>query len=130
MRLNVIFIRFTAACLLATGCSSAGDRATTPTPITGEGSAAVPAAPPASNRPPAPDRPPSPPASGTCVATNAQSAIGQRASQQLLEQARVAATASTARFIRPNEPITTEYLGSRLNLQLDLQDVVRAVSCG
>jgi hypothetical protein len=67
---------------------------------------------------------------GTCVATNAQSAIGQRASQQLLEQARVAATASTARFIRPNEPITTEYLGSRLNLQLDLQDVVRAVSCG
>ena len=27
-------------------------------------------------------------------------------------------------------PITTEYLGSRLNLGLDAQDVVRVVVCG
>jgi hypothetical protein len=57
-------------------------------------------------------------------------AIGQRATPALLERARVAATASTARFIRPNEAITMEYNGSRLNLYLNERDVVRGVICG
>lgn len=77
-----------------------------------------------------PHQPPSPPVSNGCDHTKAQWAIGQAASDALLERARVAAGARVARFLRPNEPVTLEYLGSRLNLGLDERGVVRAVVCG
>jgi hypothetical protein len=57
-------------------------------------------------------------------------AIGDRASNDLLERARTAADAASARFLRPNQPITTDSVGSRLNLEVDAQDVVRSVLCG
>ena len=81
-------------------------------------------------RPPQPPGPEPPPATGTCVVEQAQWAIGRPASSSLLERARVDATASIARFIRPNEAITMEYSPARLNLYLDEQDVVRGVVCG
>ena len=71
-----------------------------------------------------------PPASGTCDADKARFAVGLPASDDLLERARVAAGATTARFLRPNQPITTEYFGWRLNLGLNDQNVIRAVNCG
>jgi hypothetical protein len=77
-----------------------------------------------------PAPPPLPPASGTCDAARSQWAIGERASAELLERARLAAAAGSARFLRPNDRITLEYLASRLNLGLNEQDVVRSVSCG
>jgi hypothetical protein len=42
----------------------------------------------------------------------------------------VDATAALARFIRPNQPITMEYSGARLNLYLNARDVVESVVCG
>jgi Peptidase inhibitor I78 family len=48
----------------------------------------------------------------------------------VLERARVTARAASARVLRPDEPITMEYSGSRLNLGLDARDVVRTVVCG
>jgi hypothetical protein len=48
----------------------------------------------------------------------------------LLDRAREAAQASVARFIRPNEAITLEFLPWRLNLGLDAHDVVTSISCG
>ena len=78
--------------------------------------------------PPAAPPPPSPP--DTCNTAAAQWTVGQPASDRLLEQARVTAGASTARFLRPNEPVTLEWLGSRLNLNLDERAVVRSVRCG
>jgi hypothetical protein len=56
--------------------------------------------------------------------------VGQPASDDLLERARAAAGAKSARFLRPNQPVTLEYLGSRLNLGLDARDIVRSVACG
>jgi hypothetical protein len=108
--------------LLMAGCSAGRDSATSPTPGTRSNP----------NREVGPARPPQPPprASGTCHASKAQWAIGQRASTDLLERARNAAQASTARFIRPNEPITMEFFAWRLNLGLNKQDVVVSVSCG
>ena len=82
------------------------------------------------SRVPPPGAQPQPPSAATCDATKAQWAVGERASSDLLERARVSAEASTARFIRPNQPITMEFLGWRLNLGLDAQDVVAQVSCG
>lgn len=84
-----------------------------------------------SPRPPQPPNPPAPPPGpGSCDAIKVQWAIGQPASDELLERARVGAGAGSARFLRPNQPVTMEYLGSRLNLGLDAQDVVRSVVCG
>lgn len=75
--------------------------------------------------------PPSPPASsGNCNAAKAQFAVGERASQELLEKARAAAGAGVARFIRPNEPITLEFSPARLDLSLNGQDIVQSVYCG
>jgi Peptidase inhibitor I78 family len=85
--------------------------------------------PPPSDRAPGPPPQP-PPGSGTCDASKAQWAIGERAGSDLLERARKAAQAGTARFIRPNEAITMEFSPARLNLGLDKRDVVIGVNCG
>jgi hypothetical protein len=45
-------------------------------------------------------------------------------------RSRTAAGASVARYLRPNEPITMEFLATRLNLTLDKNDVVVSVRCG
>jgi Peptidase inhibitor I78 family len=80
-------------------------------------------------RTPTPPTQPNPPAA-TCDATKAQFAVGQAASEDLLERARTAAGARSARFIRPNQPITMEFLGSRLNLNLNEREVVNGANCG
>jgi len=110
---------------LMSGCSSVGEGVTTPTSVDAGSS------PPQGDRQPVPPvERPSPPVSDTCHRDNAQWAIGEQASPNLLERARVAAQAKSARFLRPNQPITMEYLGSRLNLGLDGRDIVRSVTCG
>jgi hypothetical protein len=138
MRLGVALLTsvLSASCLM-NACSSVGDETTSPTSV-GAGSSR--GSSPPSDPQPTPeqvDRPsvppsdrPSPPGSNTCDATKAKWATGERASDGLLERARVAAEAGSARFLRPNEPITMEYLGSRLNLGLDARGVVRSVTCG
>jgi hypothetical protein len=79
-----------------------------------------------------PQPPPSerPPLAGTCIQEKVQWTVGQPASRRLLEQARIDATASVARFIRPDEAITMEYSAGRLNLYLNARDVVRSAICG
>ncbi len=107
---------------LTAGCDGTSNR-TTPAsadPTTG------PSAPPSGS--PAPQ--PAPPTSADCDATRVQWAVGQKASDDLLERARLDAGAKTARFLRPNQLITMEFSSERLNLGLDERDVVNAVSCG
>jgi hypothetical protein len=81
-------------------------------------------------RPPQPPGPQPPPSAGTCVAELAQWSIGRVGSAAILERARIDATASIARFIRPNEPVTMEFSAGRLNLYLDGRSVVHAAVCG
>jgi peptidase inhibitor I78 family protein len=102
-----------AAGWLTSGCGTMTERITGPT--SGNSTDRVPV---------------DPPASATCQAAKAQWAVGEGASDALLERARIAAQAASARFLRPNQPITMEYLGSRLNLGLDEREVVASVSCG
>jgi hypothetical protein len=73
---------------------------------------------------------PLPPTAATCDATKARFAFGSRAGDELLERARVAAQASVARFLRPNETITMEFLASRLNLNLTERGIVYSAHCG
>jgi hypothetical protein len=100
---------------LAAGCGTTPDTVTSPTAV-------------ASPRVPAP--PTLPADHSSCTASKAQWAIGRAATDDLLKQARVAANATVARFIVQGQPITTEYLGTRLNLEVDVQRVVVAVRCG
>lgn len=78
---------------------------------------------------PPPGPPPGSPSSG-CDASKAQFVIAVPATSEVLEQARVAAQAESARFLRPDELITTEYLPSRLNLRLDQRNRVASEYCG
>ncbi|HJZ72651.1 MAG TPA: I78 family peptidase inhibitor [Vicinamibacterales bacterium] len=74
--------------------------------------------------------PQSPSPIAVCDATQVQFAVGRPASSELLERARLAAHAATARFLRPNEAITLEFLASRLNLNLNERAVVLSGYCG
>lgn len=65
-----------------------------------------------------------------CDASAAEWAIGQVADDELLARARDDAGAETARFLRPNEAVTLEYVDSRLNLELDEYETVISVRCG
>src|SRR5262245_50811204 len=112
MRFRTILLAslFIASSSLVIACQGSDNDATSPTPVVSASEAA--------DRGPAPTRP-EPPTSGTCDAASARFAIGSRASDALLERARVAAQAAVARFLRPNQPVTMEFLASRLNLNLN-----------
>jgi len=65
-----------------------------------------------------------------CESKAAEFSIGQKASPQLLEQARTRAGAQNARILKPNDMITLEYRSDRLNLNTDDNLVITRVNCG
>ncbi|MGY2292855.1 I78 family peptidase inhibitor [Pseudomonas sp. SDO528_S397] len=65
-----------------------------------------------------------------CEAKAAEFAIGQKASAQLLEQARTRAGAQNARILTPDDMVTLEYRSDRLNLNTDDNLVINRVNCG
>ena len=65
-----------------------------------------------------------------CKAESAQQFVGQKATPEVVEAARVAAGAAVARALRPDMAVTMEYRGDRLNLRTDTNDVVASVGCG
>ena len=67
---------------------------------------------------------------GPCDADAASAAIGQVATAEVNERARMDAGARTARTIAPDQVVTMEYLDTRLNLKVDAGNVVTAVTCG
>jgi Peptidase inhibitor I78 family len=118
---NVLLVSLLTLSWSTIACTRSDDGVTSPTSA---GSSSGPA-----DRGPASPRP-SPPTSASCDAAKAQFAVGSAASDELLERARVAAQAALARFLRPNEPITMEFLGSRLNLNLNERGIVHSTYCG
>jgi Peptidase inhibitor I78 family len=111
-----------AASCFANACATATEQPTAPTSV--ESSSGQSRTTPPQSTPPSTLQP------GDCDAAKAQWAVGERASDRLLERARVAAEAKSARFLKPNQRITMEYSSSRLNLETNLRDVVIAVRCG
>jgi hypothetical protein len=130
-RLHRILAAVALASCVSAGCSSGSERIAGPTPVDSGGTQQPGTDP---SRPPSP-----PPAPGTepaapehpdrCDHRKAQWALGQAGSTQLLERARVATGAETARFLRFGEATTLEYRIGRLNLVLDAQSIVRRVEC-
>ena len=66
----------------------------------------------------------------SCDADAATSAVGKAGTQDVLEEARVAAGAEVARFLKPGQVVTMEYHHSRLNLHVDENNVVVRAACG
>lgn len=69
-------------------------------------------------------------AAAACDDSQAQWAIGKKATDADVEQARKDAGAQTARTLKPNQPVTLEFNANRLNLDLDDAGLVTAIRCG
>jgi hypothetical protein len=65
-----------------------------------------------------------------CNADAARSVVGQMASAEVVDQARLAAGAETARTLKPGQAVTMEFNGNRLNLDVDAGNTVTNVRCG
>jgi hypothetical protein len=66
----------------------------------------------------------------SCKADAAQQFVGQAATPEIVEQARVASGAKTARVLTPDQVITMEYRGDRLNVRVSADNVIGSVGCG
>jgi multidrug efflux pump subunit AcrA (membrane-fusion protein) len=100
----------TAAMWMLTGCTGYGP---------------APAASPASSAGAAP-----PPPVALCDAKPAQFAVGQSSTASVMESARARSGAHMARILRPGQMVTKEFDAHRLNLQVDANGRILAVSCG
>lgn len=74
----------------------------------------------------APEAPPV----GSCDASQLQTLVGQKLTDALSEQAREDAKAKSVRVLKPDQMVTMEYNGDRLNLDVDADGVVTAARCG
>lgn len=70
------------------------------------------------------------PPAGSCDASQVQGLVGQPYSDAVGEQARQDAGAEKVRTLKPNQPITMEFLGERLNIEVDENNLVSGVRCG
>ncbi|MBN8798660.1 MAG: Elastase inhibitor AFLEI Flags: Precursor [Stenotrophomonas nitritireducens] len=71
-----------------------------------------------------------PPPVGTCDASQVEGLVGQAYTEALAEQARQDAGAAKVRVLKPNQPVTMEFLGERLNIEVDDRNLVSGVRCG
>jgi len=67
---------------------------------------------------------------GTCDATQVQSLVGQPYTEQIGSQAQQDAGATTLRVLKPNDMTTMDFVGERLNIEVDGKNVVASVRCG
>ena len=118
MRLHML--AFAATLSLAACATQQDDAAATPAADAPVASAPAPASTAAA----------APPTMESCNADAAKDAVGKQATDEVIEQARVAAGAAIARALRPDMMITMEYRGDRLNLRTDTDGKVVGVSCG
>ncbi|QEO24934.1 I78 family peptidase inhibitor [Xanthomonas translucens] len=79
---------------------------------------------------PDPASAPEPPPVGSCDASQAQGLVGQAAEQALLDQARSDTGAKSLRVLKPNQVVTMEFDGERLNIEVDAKNQIIGVRCG
>lgn len=70
------------------------------------------------------------PPPGTCDASQVQGLVGQAYTEAMQAQAKEDAGASTVRVLKPNQPVTMEFIGERLNIEIDEKGSVSGVRCG
>ena len=70
------------------------------------------------------------PPPGTCDASQVQGLVGQAYTEAMQAQAKEDAGANDVRVLKPNQPVTMEFIGERLNIELDEKGTVSGVRCG
>ncbi len=71
-----------------------------------------------------------PPPVGNCDATQVQGLVGQAYTDETGEQARDDAAAQQLRVLKPGDMTTMEFVGERLNIELDEEGKISGVRCG
>ncbi len=100
----------------------------TPPPMRGASTAAIALEPPMT-APPMSD--PLPAQQMSCDAELAKpAALGQRATAEVVEQARKDAGAQIARVLKPDQMVTMEFIEGRLNIDVNDNNVITNVRCG
>lgn len=85
---------------------------------------------------PAPMPPPSssmsPPMAGTmtCDDSKGQTAVGQTATQSMVDKVIADTGSRTARVIKPGQAVTMDYSDERVNIHVDAKNVITSVKCG
>jgi len=79
---------------------------------------------------PDPEATTTPPPAGSCDASQVQGLVGQPYSDALAEQARQDAGAGQVRLLKPDQMVTMEFLGERLNIEVDARNQITGVRCG
>lgn len=85
------------------------------------------AAPPTS---PADDSGPPPAALDPCDPSGVQALVGEQATDEVIEQARIDAGAQIVRTLRPDQVVTMEYRAGRLNIDVDDTGTITGLRCG
>ncbi|WP_315388479.1 I78 family peptidase inhibitor [uncultured Stenotrophomonas sp.] len=67
---------------------------------------------------------------GNCDANQVQSLIGQAFTDEMGGQAQQDASARELRVLKPTDMTTMEFVGERLNIEVDEKGVVSGVRCG
>ena len=109
----------TAALIALAGCTSS-ERAAPPAPGLGGPMAGAPMG----------GAAPGSPTDGACNAGAARPLIGQIANLQTTEQAEAMTGASEVRILFPTQPVTQEFVATRLTLDTNDENRVSQVRCG
>ncbi|MEO6365836.1 MAG: I78 family peptidase inhibitor [Luteimonas sp.] len=118
-----------------TGVSQPGPPPVNDAPISPPGSGISADAPPPSVDP-APMPPPSssvsPPMAGTmhCDDSKGQSAVGQTATQAVVDKVIAETGSRDARVIKPGQAVTMDYREDRVNINVDANNLIGSVKCG
>jgi hypothetical protein len=67
---------------------------------------------------------------GNCDATQVQSLIGQAYTDDIGAQAQQDAGARDLRVLKPDDVTTMEFVGERLNIELDAKSMITGLRCG
>lgn len=67
---------------------------------------------------------------GECRAEPAQQYVGRKADTQIVEAAKSASTSQQVRVIGPDDAVTLDYRPDRLNLRVDADRTIVAITCG
>lgn len=68
--------------------------------------------------------------SARCDADRASWAIGQEASAEVVERIRVDTGSTQVRVIKPGQMVTMDYIGTRVNIDVDDRNRITAIRCG
>ncbi len=67
---------------------------------------------------------------GPCSADVVQSYIGQEATEEAIEQARVDSGSATVRALKPGDAATMDFRPDRLDIALDENNIIQTLRCG